>query len=314
MVIRRRSVTALAGGVGGAKLVQGLDALVDDLTVVVNTADDAEIYGLSISPDLDTVMYTLAGIADPVAGWGVVDETYTTLEAMAALGERTWFTLGDRDLATHVVRSARRRAGVPLSHVTAGLASALGVRARLLPMTDDRVATMVDTASGRFDFQEYFVGRRHRDEVVGIELDGIEDAAPAPGVLAALTEADVVVLAPSNPFVSIGPVLAVAGVRQALAGTSARRIGVSPIVGGQALKGPAAQMLASLGHEVSALGVARLYVGLVDVFVLDGADRALAGAVEDLGMQVLVTSTVMREVEDRRRLAAEVLAAADTTR
>jgi LPPG:FO 2-phospho-L-lactate transferase len=301
-------VTVLAGGVGGAKLVQGLDRVVDDLTVVVNTADDAEIYGLAISPDLDTVMYTLAGVADPVNGWGVADETHTTLAAMAALGEDTWFSLGDRDLATHVVRTARLRAGVRLSHVTAGLASALGVRARLLPMTDDPVATVVDTASGRFGFQEYFVARRHRDDVIGLDLTGVDAAVPAPGVLESVSGADVVVLAPSNPFVSIGPILAVPGVRDALARTAARRIGVSPIVGGQALKGPAAQMLASLGHEVSALGVARLYAGLLDVLCLDEQDRALAPAVRDLGMDVLVTGTVMGGPEDRERLAREVLA------
>ncbi len=303
-------VTALAGGVGGAKLVQGLDRAVDDLTVVVNTADDAEIYGLAISPDLDTVMYTLAGIANPVTGWGIADDTGTTMAAMAALGGDTWFTLGDRDLATHLVRTSRLRDGVPLSEVTAGLAAALGVRARLLPMTDDRVATLVDTASGRFSFQEYFVARRHRDDVLGLELAGVDAAAPGPGVLTSLTDADVVVLAPSNPFVSIGPILAVPGVRDALAGTSARRVGVSPIVGGQALKGPAGQMLASLGHEVSALGVARLYRGLLDVLVLDEEDRDLAAPVAALGMEVLVTRTVMGDPADRERLAREVLAAA----
>ncbi len=303
-------IVALAGGVGGAKLAQGLGALVDDLTVVVNTADDARIYGLAISPDLDTVMYTLAGVANPETGWGVVDETYRTLTAMAALGEDTWFTLGDTDLATHVVRTERLAGGAPLSHVTAGLASALGVRARLLPMTDDRVATVVDTASGRFGFQEYFVARRHRDDVVGIVLDGVDDAVPAPGVLPALTDADVGVLAPSNPFVSIGPILAVPGVRDALAGTAACRVGVSPIVGGRALKGPAAQMLASLGHEVSAVGVARLYAGLLDVLCLDERDRDLAPAVEELGMRAVVTATVMGGLDDRRRLAGEVLAAA----
>ena len=303
-------MTVLAGGVGGAKLAQGLDLHVDDLTVVVNTADDFEIYGLAISPDLDTVMYTLARMANPETGWGVVDDTYMTLEAMAALGEDTWFALGDRDLGTHVVRTARLRGGASLSQVTAQLSAALGVRARLLPMSDDRVATVVDTAAGRFTFQEYFVARGHRDEVTGLVLEGVEEAAPAPGVLAALSEADVVVLAPSNPFVSIGPILAVPGVRQALAGTSARRVGVSPIIAGRALKGPAGQMLASLGHEVSALGVAHLYAGLLDVMCIDEEDRGLAGPIEGLGMEVLVTDTVMSGPPDRQRLAAEVLTAA----
>ena len=303
------AVTVLAGGVGGAKLAHGLAAVVADLTVVVNTADDAEIYGLAISPDLDTVMYTLAGLADPVRGWGVVDESWATLGAMARYGVDTWFTLGDRDLATHLVRTDRLRRGEPLSAVTAELAAALGVRARLLPMTDDRVATLVDTPAGRLAFQEYFVARRHADEVLGVTFDGVEQARPAPGVLAAVRDADVVVLAPSNPVVSLGPVLAVPGVREALATSSARRVGVSPIVGGAALKGPAAEMLAGLGHEVSALGVARLLAGLVDVFCLDEVDAGLAGAVEDLGMEVLVTRAVMADEADRARLAREVLAA-----
>ncbi|MCK6212732.1 2-phospho-L-lactate transferase [Georgenia sp. EYE_87] len=303
-----RNVTLLAGGVGGAKLAQGLDRATSALTVVVNTGDDAVIYGLSISPDLDTVMYTLAGIADPQNGWGVAGDTYATLEAMARLGQDTWFRLGDRDIATHVLRTARLRAGVPLSTATAELASALGVRPRLFPMTDDAVATLVDTPAGRLEFQEYFVARRHADEVLGVVLDGVERAAPAPGVLEAL-DADVVVIAPSNPFVSIGPVLAVPGVRDALAASGARRVAVSPIVGGHALKGPAAAMLAAMGHEVSALGVARLYAGLADVYVIDERDRPLAPAVEELGMTAMVTRTVMGGPEDRERLAREILAA-----
>ncbi len=303
-----RNVTLLAGGVGGAKLAQGLDRAVAGLTVVVNTGDDAVVYGLSISPDLDTVMYTLAGIADPQQGWGIAGDTYATLEAMARLGQDTWFRLGDRDIATHVLRTARLRAGVPLSVATAELASALGVRARLLPMTDDAVATRIDTPAGRLEFQEYFVARRHADEVLGVVLDGVERAIPAPGVLEAL-DADVVVIGPSNPFVSIGPVLAVPGVREALAVSGARRVAVSPIVGGRALKGPAAAMLAAMGHEVSALGVARLYAGLVDVYVIDESDRGLAAAIEELGMTVMVTGTVMGGPEDRERLAREILAA-----
>ncbi|WP_240645898.1 2-phospho-L-lactate transferase [Georgenia sp. SYP-B2076] len=304
------TVTLLSGGGGGAKLAQGLARVVDDLTVVVNTGDDAVLYGLSVSPDLDTVMYTLAGLVDPRAGWGIDGDTHATLEAMARLGEDTWFSLGDRDLATHILRTARLHAGAPLSEVTAQLCAALGVRARLLPMTDDRVATQVDVADGRLGFQEYFVGRRHRDEVLGVVLDGIELARPAPGVLAALTEADMVVIGPSNPFVSIGPILAVPGVREALAGTQAHRAAVSPIVGGQALKGPAAAMLAALGHEVSAVGVARLYAGLLDVLVIDEQDRLLAPAVEALGMSVVVTQTVLGGPEDRERLARELLDAA----
>lgn len=301
-------MTVLAGGVGGAKLAQGMERAVDDLTVVVNTADDAEIYGLSVSPDLDTVMYTLAGIADARTGWGVAGDTRTVLDQIERLGERPWFTLGDRDLATHIVRTMRLRQGHPLSAITADLAGALGVRARLLPMTDRRVATLIDTAEGRLAFQEYFVGRGHRDRVLGVVLDGIEAAVPAPGVIEALTEADLVVLAPSNPFVSIGPVLAVPGIRDGLAGSGALRVAVSPVVGGAALKGPAADMLADLGHEVSAAGVARLYRGLVDVMCIDEVDRDLAAEIEALGMRVLVADTVMGDAADRERFARELLA------
>lgn len=303
-------VTVLAGGVGGARLAHGMDLAGADLTVVVNVADDVELHGLAISPDLDTVTYTLAGLADEERGWGVVGETYAALGAMGRLGEDTWFTLGDRDLATHVVRTARLRAGDPLSTVTAQLTTALGVRPRVVPVTDDRVATLVDTPAGRLGFQEYFVGRRHADDVLGVVYGGIEDARPAPGVVEAVADADVVVVAPSNPFLSVEPVLAVAGVREALAGTRARRVAVSPIVGGRAIKGPAAQMLATLGHEVSALGVARLYAGLVDLMVVDERDAHLADDVTGLGMRVLVTDTVMGGADGRERLARELLAAA----
>ncbi|GAA1639295.1 2-phospho-L-lactate transferase [Georgenia ruanii] len=303
------TVTLLSGGGGGAKLAEGLARAVEDLTVVANTGDDAVIYGLSISPDLDTVMYTLAGLINRATGWGVDGDTFATLGALGRLGADTWFTLGDQDLATHVRRTALLRAGARLSEVTAELTAALGVRARLLPMTDDRVATQVETDAGLLPFQEYFVARRHRDAVRSVVLDGVEQAAPAPGVLEALA-ADVVVLGPSNPFLSIGPILAVPGVRAALAATSARRVGVSPIVGGQALKGPAAAMLEALGHEVSALGVARLYEGLLDVLVIDEQDAALAPAIRALGMDVVVTRTVLGGAEDRERLAHELLAAA----
>ena len=303
------AVTVLAGGVGGARLAHGMDLAGADLTVVVNVADDVELHGLAISPDLDTVTYTLAGLADEERGWGVVGETYATLEAMGRLGEDTWFTLGDKDLATHVVRTARLRAGAPLSAVTAGITAALGVRARVVPVTDDRVATLVDTPGGRLGFQEYFVGRRHADDVVGLVYDGIEAARPAPGVVEAVRDAAVVVVAPSNPFLSVAPVLGVAGVREALVGSRAHRVAVSPIVGGRAIKGPAAQMLATLGHEVSALGVARLYRGLVDLMVVDEHDAHLAEDVAALGMRVLVTDTVMGGAPGRERLAREILAA-----
>lgn len=295
---------------GGARLAHGVALAGVRPDVVVNVGDDTELHGLWISPDLDTVLYTLAGLNDEERGWGLRGETYATLTQMAALGEDTWFTLGDKDLATHVVRSARMRAGAPLSEVTAQLAASLGVAARLLPVTDDRVATLLDTPSGRLAFQEYFVRRHHADAVLGVVHEGVEAARPAPGVLEAVADADVLVIAPSNPFLSVFPVLSVPGVRDAVRTTAARRVAVSPIVGGQAIKGPAAQILETLGHEVSALGVARLYTGLVDVMVVDDADAALAPAVRDLGFDVVVTDTIMGGPDGRERLARELLAVA----
>ena len=300
-------MTLLSGGGGGAKLAQGMARVVQDLTVVVNTEDDAVLYGLSISPDLDTVMYTLAGRINDALGWGVEGETFAALEAMAALGEDTWFRLGDRDLATHILRTQRLRAGAPLSEVTAQLCAALGVQPRVVPMTDDRVATQVDTVDGWLSFQEYFVRRGHRDQIVRYVLDGTEQAHPAPGVLSALHASDVIVLGPSNPFVSIGPILAVPGIRDAVVHSSARRVGVSPIVGGDAVKGPAAAMLAALGHEVSALGVARMYVDVLDVLLIDQQDAHLAPEIAELGMKVVVTQTLMGGIEGRERLARDVL-------
>ncbi len=305
-------VALLAGGVGGARLAHGFARALPDggaeaLTVVVNVGDDTERHGLTVSPDLDTVMYTLAEVGDEQRGWGLQGETYATLDQLARLGEDTWFTLGDKDLATHVVRTARLRDGQPLSAVTAHLAAALGVRARLLPVTDDRVRTLVDTPSGRVAFQEYFVRRRHADAVLGLTFDGAASARPAPGVLEAVHAADLVVVAPSNPFLSIEPLLAVPGVRDAVRATPARRVAVSPIVGGQAIKGPAAQVLESLGHEVSALGVARLYAGLVDVMCIDDVDAHLADPIREFGLDVVVTATVMGGPGGRERLARELL-------
>jgi LPPG:FO 2-phospho-L-lactate transferase len=302
-------IVVLAGGVGGAKMAHGLQAALPpgDLTVVVNTADDFELYGLAISPDLDTVMYTLAGIADPVHGWGVAGDTRNTLDAIARYGQEPWFLLGDQDFATHILRTERLRAGWPLSVVTMELSGALGIRSRIVPMTDDRVATQIDTPAGTLDFQDYFVGRRQSDDVLGVTFAGIEQATAHPDALAAIREAEAVVIAPSNPIVSVAPILETPGIREALDDTSAANVAVSPIVGGRALKGPAAQMLATLGHEVSALGVARLYAGLIDGLVIDDVDRELAPAIELAGPRVLVTATVMGGEADRRRLATEVL-------
>jgi LPPG:FO 2-phospho-L-lactate transferase len=280
------------------------------LTVIGNVGDDVELHGLAISPDLDSVLYTLAELNDEDRGWGLRDETYTTLAGLTALGEDTWFTLGDQDFATHIARTAWLRAGAPLSAVTARLTAALGVTATLLPVTDDRIATLLDTPAGRLAFQDYFVRRHHSDDVTGIVYDGIASARPAPGVLGAIDTADVLVIAPSNPFLSIFPVLDVPGVRERFCGARAPRVAVSPIVGGQAIKGPAAQILETLGHDVSAVGIARLYGGLVGTWVIDGVDAALAPAIEDLGHTVVVTDTIMGGPDGRERLARDVLAAA----
>lgn len=310
------SIVALAGGVGGAKLADGLYRLLPpgQLSVVVNTADDLDLYGLRICPDLDTVLYTLSGLADPAQGWGVAGDTYQTLDALGRLGAPAWFRLGDRDMATHIRRSELLRGGMRLTGVMQEMAAALGVRARLLPMCDEPVATLVRTPDGPLEFQDYFVRRRHADRVLGLEFAGIEQARVTPEVRAAVGAASAIVLCPSNPFVSLGPLRAVPGMSDLLRESRAPLVAVSPIVAGQALRGPAAEMLGALGHEVSALGVARLYQDFVQGFVLDEADRALAPAVEALGLRVLVTETVMATLDDRRRLAEATLAFAETPR
>lgn len=312
-----RRVVELAGGVGGAKLAQGLQAhLADRLTVVVNTGDDVERHGLAIWPDHDTVMYTLAGLDDRERGWGVRDETWTAMDQLARLGEETWFRLGDRDLATHVVRTARLAAGNRPTDVARHLQRALGLAATILPMTDEPVRTEVRTDDGWLDFQTYFVGRQQQPTVHEVRFRGVDAAAPTAEVLAsfdALGPGDAIVVAPSNPIVSIGPLLALDGLRAAVVAARSRGvpvIAVSGIVGGRALKGPADRMLVSLGHESSALGVARLYADWVDTFVIDTVDADLAPAIEALGLRVVVTDTIMSDDAARARLAAEVLRAA----
>jgi LPPG:FO 2-phospho-L-lactate transferase len=303
------NVCALAGGVGGAKLAGGLQDVLPpgELSMVVNTADDFDLWGLHICPDLDTVMYTLAGISNSETGWGIMDESFETLNMLERYGEETWFRLGDRDLATHILRTSRLRSGETLTEVTAGLSAVLGVDSAVLPMSDDPVFTVLETAEGHLEFQEYFVRRGQRDEVLAIELRGIQDARPTERVLAAISGADAIVLCPSNPVVSVGPILALPGMKGALTSSSAPKVAVSPIVGGRALKGPADRMLASLGHEVSAAGVARMYAGLVGGMVIDRTDEEERAGIEALGMRVLVTQSVMRDAEDRARLASETL-------
>ncbi|MPZ99344.1 MAG: 2-phospho-L-lactate transferase [Dehalococcoidia bacterium] len=307
-------ITVLAGGVGAARFLAGLAQRVSprEVTAICNVGDDFEWHGLHVSPDIDTVIYTLAGIEGEL-GWGLRDDTRVTLAALAGLGAEAWFGIGDRDLATHLLRTERLGAGVPLSAVTAELARAHGIEVRLLPVTDDPHPTMVLTGEGELPFQEYFVRRRAQDAVRGFRFPGALDARHAPGVIEALREAEVVVIAPSNPFVSIDPMLQVPGVRAALEQTRARRVAVSPIVGGQAIKGPAAAMLGALGHEVSALGVARLYRGLIDTFVLDTVDATLVPDVEALGMRAVAIDTMMQGDDGRRRVAAGVLEALDVS-
>ena len=301
------NIVALAGGVGGAKLAHGLAQLLppENLTVIVNTGDDFEHLGLKICPDLDTVCYTLAGIANPATGWGRVDESWNALESLAALGGPAWFRLGDRDLGLHLERTRRLRAGAPLSQVTADLCRALGVVHPVLPMSDEAVPTRVFTAEGELSFQEYFVHQQCRPQVTGFRFQDAALARPAPGVLESLAAAQVVVFCPSNPWVSIDPILAIPGLREAVSAHPV--VAVSPIIGGQTVKGPAAKMYAELGVQPSALAVARHYAGLLAGFVMDRLDAELAEAVEQTGIRACVTDTFMRTLDDRRRLAGEVI-------
>lgn len=308
------SVVLLAGGVGGAKLAHGLQArLGPHLDVIVNTADDTERHGLLISPDHDTVMYTLAGIDNREWGWGIAGETFAASGMLERYGEETWFRLGDRDLATHVVRTSRLRRGDRPTDIARDLQRALDVQARILPMTDASVRTEVLTDWGWLEFQDYFVKRHQEPAVRDLRFIGIEDARSTPEVDAALAAAEAIVIAPSNPFVSVRPILSVAGIESGLQTARSRGVpvvAVSGIVGGVALKGPADRMLKSLGHEASALGVARQYTGIADVFVLDRLDVALEPRIRELGMRTVVTDTIMAGDAGRARLADEVLAAA----
>jgi LPPG:FO 2-phospho-L-lactate transferase len=305
-------VVALAGGVGGARLAHGLQLAVGpgDLAVVVNTGDDAEFHGLVVCPDHDTVLYTLAGLADRERGWGLAGETWAAAEQLARLGEPTWFRLGDRDLALHVHRTRRLRAGERPTTIALDVAARLGVATRILPMADEPVRTRVRTADGWLAFQDWFARLRAEPPVLEVAFDGIERARVTPEAETAFSRADAIVICPSNPLVSIAPILAVPGIRQAIGAARERGVrvaAVSPIVGGRALRGPADRMLAALGEKVSALGVARRYVGLVDAFVIDEADTALAAAIERLGLAAIVAPSVMTDDASRAALARVVL-------
>ena len=298
-------VLALAGGVGGAKLALGLSRILPatDLTIVVNTGDDEEFHGLHVSPDVDTVMYTLAGLSNPETGWGITGETFQALGRLNAYGADTWFNLGDKDLATHIRRTHLLQQGYSLSEVTESLRTALGVKHPIVPMSDDPVRTMLTTGIGELPMQTWFVRHRCEPAVSSIRFAGAERAKPAPEFTRALREYDLLVFCPSNPFVSVAPILAVPGVRDAIERFDGTRIAVSPIVGGQAIKGPAAKMMGELGIESSCVGVASQYKGLCDIFVLDDVDADRAGDVETLGMRAAVTNTMMVTDDDKVRLA-----------
>lgn len=301
----------LAGGVGAARFLAGAVRArpPETITAVVNVADDVELHGLHISPDLDTVTYTLAGAIDPERGWGLAGETWHAMEALRRFPRaRAWFNLGDRDLATHLYRTDRLRAGATLTEVTAEVAAAFGLSLRVLPVSDDRIETRVTTAEGEIGFQEYFVQRQHGVPVSSVRFVGADSARPGPEVLAAVAGAERVVIAPSNPIVSIGPVLAVPGVRDAVAARRDDVVAVSPIVAGAALKGPADRLMRELGHEPSVVGVARLYAPLAATLVIDEADADQAAAVEAEGVRCVVAPTIMRDADAARALAEVVLA------
>jgi len=315
-VVGAGPVLALAGGVGGAKLATGLSILLpaSSLTVAVNTGDDEIFHGLHVSPDLDTVMYALAGLQNRATGWGLAGDSFESLSMLERLGGETWFRLGDRDLATHLRRTELLRAGWTLSDVTTELCRALGVTQRVVPMSDQPVRTIAITDEGDLAFQDYFVRRRCEPKLVGTRLQGIDASLPAGSFSAALRTARTIVVCPSNPFVSIAPILSVPGVLETVRTSRALRIAVSPIIGGQAVKGPAAKMFSELGEPPSALAVARRYQGLCDVFVLDEADAPMAGEIAMLGMKALVTQTLMTDADGEMALAREVLRAAGASR
>jgi LPPG:FO 2-phospho-L-lactate transferase len=307
-------IVVLAGGVGAARFLEGLVQVAppEEIVAIINTGDDMVFHGLHVSPDIDIVTYTLAGIVDESQGWGVRDDTTHALSMLAQLGAETWFKLGDRDLAVHIRRTELLRAGWTLSEVTDAFRRALKVGVRLLPMSDDQVATEICTPVGWLHFQRYLVQRRARDEVLGVRFIGIDRARPAPGVIEALQQADAVIIAPSNPVVSVGTILAVPGVRDAVTSTPAPVVAVSPIVAGAPIKGPAAPLMRAVGLDVSARGVAVCYRGVIDTLIIDQADAELADEIRTFGIEVVVTDTIMRGRAEKRRLAEMTLSAART--
>jgi len=309
-----RSITCFAGGVGAARFLDGLSRVYppDRITVIVNTGDDLEYLGAYISPDIDIVTYTLAGIVDEEKGWGIKGDTYRCMEQLERYSAETWFRVGDRDFATHLLRTAFLQQGFNLSEVTEKIRSALGVKVRILPMSNDRVATKIKTSAGLLEFQEYFVKRKFSDKVEDVTYEGANHAVPPDAVLSSLKTSEAIILCPSNPILSIGPILAIPGIREALGRARGKIVGISPIVGGKALKGPLDRIMADLGLEVSPFGVAKLYQGVLDGFVIDEADKHLGPRIERLGMKVVATRTVMNEPEVKARLAEETVKLAES--
>jgi LPPG:FO 2-phospho-L-lactate transferase len=305
-------IVVLAGGVGAARFLQGLVQVVpqERITVIANTGDDRDFYGLRVSPDTDIVLYTLAGLVDEKNGWGIRDDTYHTMQQLTAYGNEDWFALGDRDLATHIHRTNLLKQGHTLSEVADDLRKGLGLGLNLIPMSNEPIETHIQTAAGLFHFEEYMVKRRSADEVQGVVFVGIEQAKPAPGVRTAIKEAEAILIAPSNPIVSIGSILAVPGIHDALHETSGMIVAVSPIVGGAPIKGPADKLMHGLGLDVSAVGVTRRYRDFLDVMVIDQQDAALSHEIEDLGIPCIITDTIMRDAESKAALARTVLEAA----
>ena len=302
-------IVVLAGGVGAARFIEGLVQVVEPetITAIVNPGDDFELHGLNISPDVDIVTGTLAGVIDQAQGWGIVDDTAECMSWLGKLGAPTWFKLGDRDLAFHIYRTALLKQGLSLSQIADQFRRALGVAVRIMPMSDQPVPTHIMTSAGELHFEEYFVQRRAQDEVLGVRFVNVEAASPAPGLLEAIAEAEAILFAPSNPIVSVGPILALPGVRAALQATKAPIVAVSPIVGGAPIKGPAAPLMRSQGLEVSALGIAHAYQGLIDGLVIDDLDAALAAPIAALGIGVVVTDTIMRGLDEKAHLAQTAL-------
>ena len=303
--------TVFAGGVGASRFLQGLVQVVPqpDVTVISNTGDDVEMFGLHVSPDTDIVIYALAGAVNPETGWGLTGDSFAVIGQLERFGYERWFNLGDKDLAMAIHRTRLIHEGLPMHEIVAGLGASWGLGCTILPMTNERIETRITGPAGELPFQDYMVRLRTEVDVHGIRFAGADTAKPAPGVIEAIRDAETVILAPSNPLVSIGPILAVPGVRDALAASKARRAAVSPIIAGQVVKGPAAKMMTTLGHEVSALGVARIYAGLIDLMVIDDLDSALAPAIEALGMRCFVTDTMMTSTERKAELARDVLVA-----